>query len=64
MQNETEQLIAQGFHNEAFDAVLREWHFEQCVDLWSGVVQDVYETAQRNIQFFYHRDNGLYFFLG
>ena len=49
MLNEAEQLIAQGFHNDAFNVVLQEMHFKRCMDLWSRVVHDVHQMVISNI---------------
>jgi hypothetical protein len=49
MPEEAEQLIAQGFHNDAFDAVLREIHFAQSVDFWMREVVSTYQMVINNI---------------
>ena len=43
MPKEAEQLIAQGFHNDAFDVVLREIYFAQSVDFWMREVISSYQ---------------------
>jgi hypothetical protein len=49
MLNEAEYLIAHGFHNEAFDAVLQELSFERSVDFWTREVINAYLTVRNNI---------------
>ena len=49
MLNEADYLIAHGFHNEAFDAVLQELSFEQSVDFWTREVVNAYQTVRNKI---------------
>ena len=49
MPDAAEQLIAQGFHKAAFDAVLQEMRFEQSVDFWSITVLYAYKLVLINL---------------
>jgi hypothetical protein len=49
MPKEAEQSIAQGFHSDAFDVVLREICFAQFVDFWMREVISTYQTVINNI---------------
>ena len=49
MPNEAEQLIADGFHNDAFDVVLQKMRFERSVDFWTREVVNAYQTVLNNI---------------
>ena len=49
MPNSAEQLIAQGFHNDAFDVVLREIRFKRSGDFWMGEVISTYQDVINNI---------------
>ncbi len=49
MPDESEQLIAQGFHKDAFNVVLQEMRFKQSVDFWSGKVLYAYRLVLCNM---------------
>ena len=49
MPKEAEQLIAQGFHNDVFNVVLREICFTRSVDFWMREVVSTYRTVINNI---------------
>jgi hypothetical protein len=49
MPKEAEQLIAQGFHNDAFDVVLREIQFTRSVDFWMREVISTYRNVINDI---------------
>ena len=50
MPDEAEQLIAQGFHKDAFDVVLQEMRFKQSVDFWSITGLDAYTMVLINMR--------------
>ena len=49
MAKEADQLIAQGFHNDALDVVLWEICFARSVDFWMREVVSTYQTVINNI---------------
>ncbi len=55
MLNEAEQLIAQGFHNDAFNVVLQEMHFKESVDFW--LVNVLYAYKMVLITMYWQRGN-------
>ena len=42
-------MIADGFHNEAFNVVLQKMRFERSVDFWTREVVNAYQTVLNNI---------------